>query len=82
MFGNGAKTGMATTAAPHKTIPKALPAARAVFCAAAVGPTLLRIAGLPSATAAAPSTATITAVFGSCFPSKQLGFSPLLLSKK
>ncbi len=78
MFGNGAKTGMATTAAPHKTIPKALPAAGTVFCAAAVGSTLLRFAGLPTAAATAPGTAAITAASGSCFPSKQLGFSPLL----
>ena len=82
MFGNGARTGMATTAAPHKAIPKAQAAARDVFCAAAVAATLLRIAGLPIAPTAAPETATMTAVFGSCFPSKQLGLSPLLLSKK
>ncbi len=82
MFGNGARTGMVTTAAPHKAIPKALPAARTVFCAAAAGTALLRIAGLPTATPAAPSSASLSTVFGSCFPSKQLGYLSLLLSKK
>ncbi len=44
--------------------------ARSVFCAAVVGAMPLHFAGLPNATTSAPAAATLTAVFGSCFPSK------------
>ena len=73
MYGNGAKIGTVKTiiklALPPT--PKDLQAVSTVCCAAAAGPTGLRIAALPIATSTPLRPATTASVFEWFFPSKQ-----------
>ena len=72
---NGVKIGMVNTAVIRKLTPKDQPAVPIALCVEVAGTSRLRVAVLPTATLTVQITVVSAAVFGSCFPSKQLGFA-------